>query len=81
MELLDAKFKVKGPSCRLDMVFRNRILDEKGRTKEKLVKMAFIKGMPMDDFTAGLRALADHIDNEVKPSLFQKKLKVVTGNE
>jgi len=81
MELLDAKFMVNGPKCRLDMVFRNRIVGANGKTKEQSVKMDFMKGMPIDDFATGLRALADHIDNEVKPSLFQKVVKVVTGND
>lgn len=81
MELLDAKFSVKGAKCGLDLVFRNRVVDQNGKSKQQAVKMAFLKGMPLEDFTTGLRNLADHIDNEIKPNLFQRAVKVITGND
>jgi len=53
----------------LSMVFGSPIVDGKGHNiiaNGRTVNMTFMNGMPPDDFVVGLRALADHIESEVK---------------
>jgi len=71
MELVHAKLNrgvdmEKTPVYQLDLVFGSPIRGPEGESiaDGKTVHMGFMNGMPPADFAAGLRNLADHIDEQ-----------------
>lgn len=63
-------------------VFGSPFTDSKGKHigGAKPVNMAFMNGMPPEDFATGLRALADHVDNEFSSEV-SRNLRLVDTEE
>ena len=63
-------------------VFGSPFTDSKGKHIGKAVpvNMAFMNGMPPEDFVTGLRHLADHVEENYSSSTVEKNLRLVEGN-
>ena len=88
MELVHAKME-RGEGLHGDaayqatFVFGSPFTDEKGNHigKAKPIHMSFLNGMPPEAFVVGLRALADHVEEEFKEADNKPNLTVVEDDK